>query len=270
MDRLKIKNLLLTSATLAACVLGVPQLAQAGYLLNPQEKVVVNDYAECWQVKGTAPGPLAMCGDIIDSDGDGVPDDRDKCPDTPAGVSVNEDGCPLDSDGDGVPDYRDKCPGTPPGAAVNEDGCPEDDDGDGVPNHRDKCPDTRPGVRVDKDGCEIIDSLVLNIVNEGFDFDKSKIKPYMAEDLRNLAERVKSSPGVESIDIIGHTDSVGSETYNQGLSERRAHSVADYLSGQGLERRSMTVSGKGESEPVADNHTAEGRARNRRVEVHAR
>jgi OOP family OmpA-OmpF porin len=153
---------------------------------------------------------------------------------------------------------------------VDEDGCPTDDDNDGVPNHRDKCPDTRPGARVDKDGCEIVDSVVLDVVADGFDFDKSNLKPHMMNDLRTLADRIKASPGNEAIKIIGHTDSIGTEAYNQGLSERRAKSVANYLGKEGVDRGKMAISGKGESEPVADNRTDEGRARNRRVEVHTR
>jgi OmpA-OmpF porin, OOP family len=76
-----------------------------------------------------------------DSDGDGVPDKLDKCPDTPAGVKVDADGCPLDSDKDGVPDYLDKCPDTPAGVKVDANGCPLDRDQDGIPNDQDDCPD---------------------------------------------------------------------------------------------------------------------------------
>jgi OOP family OmpA-OmpF porin len=89
----------------------------------------------------------------IDSDGDGVHDYLDKCPGTPAGVKVDNKGCPPDLDGDGVPDYLDKCPGTPAGVKVDKDGCPLDSDGDGVPDYLDKCPGTPAGVKVDKDGC---------------------------------------------------------------------------------------------------------------------
>lgn len=89
----------------------------------------------------------------IDSDGDGVPDYLDLCPNTPYGVKVDEDGCPLDSDGDGVPDYMDKCPDTPVGVKVDIHGCPIDSDGDGVPDYKDECPDTPPGVEVDHRGC---------------------------------------------------------------------------------------------------------------------
>jgi len=90
----------------------------------------------------------------LDSDKDGVPDYLDKCPGTPAGVKVDKDGCPLDSDKDGVPDYLDKCPGTPAGVKVDKDGCPlQDSDKDGVTDDLDKCPGTPAGVKVDKDGC---------------------------------------------------------------------------------------------------------------------
>jgi len=91
----------------------------------------------------------------VDSDQDGVLDDVDKCPNTPLGVVVDKDGCPVDSDKDGVPDYLDKCPDTPVGVVVDKDGCPLDSDKDGVPDYLDKCPDTPLGVRVDKDGCPL-------------------------------------------------------------------------------------------------------------------
>ena len=90
-----------------------------------------------------------------DSDGDGVPDSRDACPNTPTGVKVDENGCPLDADGDGVPDYLDKCPDTPNGVKVDASGCPLDSDGDGVPDYLDKCPDTPMGVKVDLVGCPL-------------------------------------------------------------------------------------------------------------------
>ncbi|MDR3611276.1 MAG: OmpA family protein [Ignavibacteriaceae bacterium] len=90
-----------------------------------------------------------------DSDGDGVPDSRDNCPDTPTGVQVDEYGCPLDSDGDGVPDYLDKCPNTPRGVKVDRNGCPIDSDGDGVPDYLDICPNTPHEVRVDEFGCPL-------------------------------------------------------------------------------------------------------------------
>jgi outer membrane protein OmpA-like peptidoglycan-associated protein len=90
-----------------------------------------------------------------DSDGDGVSDDRDRCPDTSAGVKVDTAGCPLDSDGDGVSDDRDRCPDTSAGVKVDTVGCPLDSDGDGVSDDRDRCPDTSAGVKVDTVGCPL-------------------------------------------------------------------------------------------------------------------
>lgn len=90
-----------------------------------------------------------------DTDKDGVPDKFDKCPGTPAGVSVDANGCPLDADGDGVPDYLDKCPDTPKEAKVDSTGCPLDEDGDGVGDYKDQCPGTPAGVKVDEKGCPL-------------------------------------------------------------------------------------------------------------------
>lgn len=88
-----------------------------------------------------------------DSDNDGVYDNLDLCPGTPAGVAVNNEGCPLDSDKDGVYDYLDKCPGTPLGTVVDVNGCGVDSDKDGVSDNADKCPDTPFGIIVDAYGC---------------------------------------------------------------------------------------------------------------------
>ena len=89
----------------------------------------------------------------IDSDHDGVPDGIDRCPNTPAGVHVDAMGCPVDSDHDGVPDYLDRCANTPAGVAVDANGCPVDSDGDGVPDYLDRCPNTPKGAPVDAAGC---------------------------------------------------------------------------------------------------------------------
>ncbi len=91
----------------------------------------------------------------VDTDGDGVPDTDDKCPNTPHGAVVDKHGCPIDSDGDGVPDGIDQCPNTPHGAVVDKTGCPIDSDGDGVPDGIDQCPDTPSGAKVDALGCPI-------------------------------------------------------------------------------------------------------------------
>lgn len=199
---------------------------------------VVNSYGECWSAVGGAE-TAGDCGvqPVVDSDGDGVPDDQDACPNTPKGAAVDASGCPLDTDGDGVPDYRDNCPSTPRGA------------------------------KVDASGCEIMADVTINVTADHFDFDSAALKPAMEAELDAIADKVMASNGAETLDIIGHTDSTGPEAYNQRLSERRAQSAADYLIGKGIPATSITISGMGESQPVADNSTREGRAMNRRVEV---
>ena len=101
-----------------------------------------------------------------------------------------------------------------------------------------------------------------------FDFDKSVLKPAAKASLDSLAGKVKSLT-LEVIVAVGHTDSVGTDAYNQKLSIRRAESVKKYLVSQGIEAKRIYVEGKGESQPVADNKTAEGRAKNRRVQIEA-
>lgn len=140
-----------------------------------------------------------------------------------------------------------------------------DDDNDGVPNSRDKCPNTRAGATVDADGCEIVENLTINLVVEEFDFDSAVLKPQMKSALEDFADKVKASPGHESVTVIGHTDSTGPEAYNMGLSERRAKAAAAYLESLGID--SITTEGRGESQPIADNKTREGRAQNRRIEI---
>ena len=267
--KLKQLNTLKSITTLVplTLVMGLQVAVADRYVTDPREKVLVNRFGECWKSSGGVDRPVPTCGDQvdIDSDGDGVPDSRDLCPNTPAGMSVDENGCPPDEDGDGVPDYLDKCPGTPSGVQVDNDGCPLDSDGDGVPDYLDKCFGTRSGVAVDRFGCEIVGSLTIDLTNDEFDFNSADLKPAMKDALDQLADRIKQSAGTEVVTVIGHTDSSGSEDYNQQLSERRAQATANYLSSQGI--TDIRVIGRGESQPIADNSTPEGRAQNRRVEV---
>ena len=101
-----------------------------------------------------------------------------------------------------------------------------------------------------------------------FDFDKSDLKPEGRAALDEVSDKIKAKgASVVDIDIIGHTDSIGTEEYNQGLSERRATSVRDFLAQQGIGGQRMVAVGYGLTRPVADNSSREGRARNRRVEI---
>ncbi|WP_323114117.1 OmpA family protein [Pseudomonas guariconensis] len=157
-----------------------------------------------------------------------------------------------DEDGDGVFDRRDRCPDTPAGMAVNHMGCP-------LPQY----PTTPPAGEAPM-------PEVITLDDQGqvlFAFDSAQLSAQAQQRLRALLPQL-SDPRVASIKVIGYTDSVGSDAYNQGLSEQRAGSVAEFLIGQGLAAGKVTSQGRGESEPVADNDTEEGRARNRRVELH--
>ena len=171
---------------------------------------------------------------------------------------------PKDSDGDGVIDELDLCPGTPAGVTVNADGCPLDSDGDGVYDYLDKCPGTSPDLSVDSDGCPIPVTFTLEIE---FDFDRYSIRPRYHEELAEVADFIRTHPDTKGM-VQGHTDSRGTEKYNQVLSEKRAEVVKDYLVNTlGIESSRLKSKGYGELKPVAENTTEEGRQRNRRTEV---
>ena len=99
-----------------------------------------------------------------------------------------------------------------------------------------------------------------------FDFDKSVIKPAGKAKLDDLVQKIKGI-NLEVIIAVGHTDSIGTDAYNQKLSIRRSEAVKAYLVSKGIEKNRVYTEGKGEKQPVADNKTAEGRAKNRRVEI---
>lgn len=218
--------------------------------------------------------PVDEKGCPKDSDGDGVHDGIDKCPDTPKGAHVDASGCPTDADGDGVSDGLDQCPNTPKGCKVDAKGCPADGDRDGVCDGLDECPDTPAGEKVDAKGCSAAPpapapiftpekkELILEGVN--FETDSATLTPEATTILDRVAESLVYWKDVK-FEVGGHTDSVGADTYNQKLSQRRAQSVMDYLASKGVDAARMTAKGYGEKAPIADNKTAEGRAKNRRV-----
>lgn len=220
----------------------------------------------------------------LDSDGDGIPDYLDKCPNTPAGTKVDARGCPLtDADGDGVPDYLDKCPDSPKGIAVGPDGCPLDSDGDGIPDYLDECPNTPPGLKVLPNGCALVGdcrkprpgeavdakgcALDKRFVLRGvkFEFDSDKLTKPSERILTDVAETLRSYPTVK-VDVEGHTDDVGTDSYNQSLSERRANVVKKFLVENGGVAANLKPVGFGESVPIDTNATDAGRDNNRRVE----
>ena len=202
----------------------------------------------------------------VDSDMDGVADRMDKCPGTPAGVKVDAEGCPLDSDKDGVVDAQDKCPNTPAGVKVDASGCPLDSDGDGVADYLDKCPDTKPDTLVDDKGCALPEKVSITLKIE-FETAKADIQSRYQSEVKKLADFMIKYP-TTTVEIGGHTDNVGKEAMNVGLSLRRADSVKKYLVDKfGIDASRVSVKGYGYSKPVGDNSTASGRQQNRRIEA---
>lgn len=215
-------------------------------------------------------GPAENMG-CPDTDGDGTLDKDDNCVDV-AGPAYNK-GCPdPDTDGDGVVDSKDRCK-TEKGPASNN-GCPviKDADKDGVVDADDKCPNT-PGLK-SLQGCpkpatpSAQEQAQLNQYAKTilFDTSKSTIKAESARVLSDITAILKKYPD-SRFTIDGHTDSSGSDSFNQKLSESRAQSVMNYLVSNGINASRLMSAGYGESRPVADNGTKAGRAQNRRVEI---
>jgi OOP family OmpA-OmpF porin len=204
-----------------------------------------------------------------DRDGDGFDNEVDACPDDPG---IAPDGCPTkDRDKDGITDENDLCIDEP---GIEPDGCPiKDSDGDQILDPDDKCPnepETRNGFE-DTDGCpdEVPEEVVkFTGVIQGIYFavNRAALKSESYAVLKEAVEVLKKHPTIR-IEVVGHTDSTGSDAFNRDLSLRRAEAVADYLVSRGVSRSALTPVGRGEAMPIATNDTATGRANNRRVEL---
>lgn len=217
---------------------------------------------KCPDVKG-----LASLQGCPDRDGDGITDADDKCPDV-AGLARYQ-GCPIpDTDKDGINDEVDKCP-TVPGLARYQ-GCPiPDTDGDGVNDEEDKCINEKgPASNF---GCPVISEAIVQRVNKAaqnvfFATGSSKLLSKSYSKLNDVVAILNENPSYR-VQIDGHTDDVGKDEMNQTLSENRAASVKEYLVSKGVDESRINSTGYGETKPVADNKTAAGRAKNRRVEM---
>jgi len=249
---------------LLSFALSVVLLLAAGFAIESREvsasslywgssagKVWKSGFGECWSSSGGDAGEAsAECGGVVeapapvsapaaaiwDSDGDGVIDENDVCWNTPAGVTVESNGCGIDSDGDGVPDHLDQCPATPLGTVVYTDGCA---------------------------------MVIVSLKGVHFASDSATLTSEAKAILDSALAAINANPSSQ-LAVEGHTDSRLSDSYNQSLSERRAQSVVDYLVSSGVSASRLNPVGKGESSPVASNDTSEGRAQNRRVEIIAR
>lgn len=207
-------------------------------------------------------GVTFRLGKAKDSDGDGVPDHLDECPDVPGLAEFK--GCP-DRDGDGIPDHLDECPDVPGLARFK--GCP-DRDGDGIPDHLDECPDEF-GTITNKGCPEIIqevEKIDFHAKHILFEISSSKIKQESFSDLDEIIAIMKKFPD-SRFTIHGHTDNTGSDALNMNLSKNRAKSVKDYFISKGINASRLESDGFGKNKPIDVNDTPEGRANNRRVEI---
>jgi outer membrane protein OmpA-like peptidoglycan-associated protein len=224
-----------------------------------------------------------FCADP-DNDGDGVPDDADRCPNDPEDLDgvLDGDGCAdPDNDGDGVLDDADRCPIEPEDhdRFQNDDGCPDlDNDRDGLPDIRDVCPDEaedRDDFQ-DDDGCPEpgpdavvvtrTDSRLLVSQRVYFDYDSDTIKSVSFPLLDEVAATLGRNPDILRLRIEGHTDQAGSAEYNLDLSFRRARSVVEYLAAHGVARARLDYQGFGASRPTTASDVPGASELNRRVE----
>lgn len=224
------------------------------------------------------------CPDL-DRDRDGITDADDVCPDDPEDIDGfrDADGCPdLDNDNDGLVDRVDKCPNEAEdlNGFEDEDGCPEgviDRDGDGIVDNVDQCPDEPENKNeyLDEDGCPDVKPQNVTITKERIEIHqkilfasgKAKILRSSWPILDSVAQVMKDYPAI-TVRIEGHTDSDGSDTLNQRLSDQRAAAVQEYLGGKGVEAKRLSSKGYGETQPIDTNRTSTGKANNRRVEFH--
>jgi outer membrane protein OmpA-like peptidoglycan-associated protein len=216
----------------------------------------VNDADDkCPEVKGLA--KYNGCP-IPDSDGDGINDEDDKCPNVAGTAKYN--GCPIpDSDKDGINDEDDQCPNQ---AGVEKyHGCPiPDTDGDGVNDEEDRC--INVAGPADNGGCPKIDFKAENVQ---FATGTANLTTGAKTELNKLVNILNKQYPLVRVQIQGHTDNTGKAEANQLLSENRASSVKKYLVSKGVDTDRLDEVGYGQDQPIADNATPEGRAKNRRV-----
>lgn len=225
---------------------------------------IIDDNDKCPTVSGFA--KYQGCP-VPDTDKDGINDENDKCVDVP-GLAKYQ-GCPVpDTDKDGINDEEDKCIDKP--GVARYGGCPvPDGDGDGINDEEDKCPKV-PGV-VEQQGCPAITEEVTKTINYAaknvyFNTGSTKLLSKSYAPLNEVVKIMNDNTSLK-MKIDGHTDNVGSDELNMKLSDGRAAAVKAYLVSKGISADRLESEGFGETSPVADNNTATGRSKNRRVEL---
>lgn len=240
--------------------------AEAAFQMSPPDRCTSREFVE------VAESPK-------DTDGDGILDPKDQCILEPEDVDnyLDDDGCPdVDNDSDGIADANDKCPMQPEDMDgwQDDDGCPDpDNDADQIADLDDYCPNT-PGVPGgDHPGCPKKNSLIVVTEKEiritqqiQFEFNKAVIKPGISfKILDEVVGVLKDNPKI-TLEVQGHTDNVGSDSYNMNLSQKRADAVKAYLTQHGIESSRLVSKGYGFHQPLVPNDTATNRALNRRVQ----
>lgn len=225
---------------------------------------ITDDKDKCPAVAGVA--KYDGCP-VPDTDKDSINDDNDKCPTVPG--LARYDGCPVpDTDKDGINDEEDKCPNVP--GVARYQGCPvPDTDGDGVNDEEDKCPNLAGSK--ENQGCPLVTEEVKTKVDYAannilFVTASYKLSSKSYKGLNEVVKILNDNPAM-NLAIDGHTDNVGTDEYNQTLSDNRANAVKEYFISKGISESRITSAGHGETMPIADNTTAAGRQKNRRVEL---
>jgi OOP family OmpA-OmpF porin len=225
---------------------------------------IIDDKDKC----PTVPGVAKYDGcPVPDTDKDGINDDNDKCPTVP-GVARYQ-GCPIpDTDKDGINDEEDKCPSVP--GVARYQGCPiPDTDGDGINDEEDKCPQlagTKENMGCPEIKADIKSKVDFAARNIYFASGSYKLLSKSNKGLNDVAQIMKDNPQMK-LSIDGHTDNSGKPDKNQVLSQSRANAVMQYLVSKGVDASRLNASGHGQDLPIASNKTPAGRQKNRRVEL---
>ena len=232
----------------------------------------------CAAVPGVASPDAKKNGCPADADGDGLADANDECPDKPSGEAGDpkHPGCPAppDTDGDGVLDRDDACPAIKGLQSQDpaQHGCPGDGDGDSIRDDLDACPEIRGAKDADpaKNGCPKIvrfkGSEIIILQQVQFATGTAKLTGNSDEILGEVANVLKERTEITRMEVQGHTDDKGNKAANKSLSQKRAESVVKAIVAKGVAADRLTAKGYGQEEPIADNATEDGRAKNRRVQ----